>query len=265
MYFSLPLRLSVLRFQPALSRFVPSFSSRYSFIGGIDLDFFQPRTIEERDNYIAFLTEAIPQWHHQGLAVSLTLHPRQGRMIPPSVYELLDRIHFMTYDMAHDINNRDGSKYHASILKVRHAVEELLADAKGLKRNKVLLGIPAYARQTHNPSQVKTFSEIYDDIRIEHESNQNPSKDVREFLLGDTEGDLHSWSGYEWESPKRIRAKVDLAKDLNLGGVFFWEIGQDKGIDEHPRGILLETAMAAVYEIFPTLLETSKSQRDTEL
>ena len=36
-----------------------------------------------------------------GLKVSMTLHPGQGRYVPQNIYELLDRIHFMTYDMIH--------------------------------------------------------------------------------------------------------------------------------------------------------------------
>jgi GH18 family chitinase len=242
-------------------------SSRHSFIGGIDLDFFQPRTIEERDNYLSFLTEATTQWHHQGLKVSLTLHPHQGRMIPPSVYKLLDRIHFMTYDMIQSNTDPGSSNYHASLSKVRQAVEELLQDGGGLETapHKVLLGIPAYARHIRNPSQVKTFSEIYDGIRKESEKNPNPSKKTEKIELGDTDSTLHSWKGYEWESPTRIRAKIDLAKELNLGGVFFWELGQDKTTNEYPGGILLETAAVASYDGSPLFLETSRNQGTTEL
>jgi GH18 family chitinase len=192
-----------------------------------------------------FLIEAISQWHHQGLKVSLTLHPRQGRMIPPNVYKLLDRIHFMTYDMI-----APDRKYHASLPKVRQAVEELLQPGGGVETmpHKVLLGIPAYARHLANPSQVKTFGEIYDEIHNEFTPNDNPTEETKQFLLGDMKSTLNSWNGYEWESSSRIRAKIDLAKELNLGGVFFWELGQDKLTEGHPSGVLLETAIAANYE-----------------
>mmetsp|Transcript_18233 Transcript_18233/g.37596 ORF Transcript_18233/g.37596 Transcript_18233/m.37596 type:complete len:373 (-) Transcript_18233:99-1217(-) len=216
---------------------VINLSSRYSFIGGIDLDFFQPRTMEELKNYSTFLFEAADQWHRHGLKVSLTLHPGQGRYIDPRMYNLLDRIHFMTYDMIRG----GGNNYHADISKVRGAVKELMEH--GFDGHKVLLGIPAYARHLSNPSQVKAFGEIYDGIQQESESHS--SKETTKFLLGDAESSLHSWEGYEWESPTRIREKVDLAKELKLGGVFFWELGQDKTTEEHPRGILLEGAIAA--------------------
>ena len=66
------------------------------------------------------------------------------------------------------------------------------------------------------------------------------------FLLGDMDSSMHSWKGYEWESPIKIRAKVDLAKGKDLGGIFFWEIGQDKFTGRHPSGVLFDTALAAV-------------------
>ena len=188
-------------------------------------------------------------------------------MIPPSVYKLLDRVHFMTYDMIQGNTDLDSSNYHANLSKVRQAVEELLQDGGGLETtpHKVLLGIPAYARHLRNPSQVKTFGEIYDGIQKESDSNPNSSEKTIQFLLGDTDSTLHTWKGYEWESPTRIRAKIDLAKELNLGGVFFWELGQDKTTNVYPRGILLETAAVASYDGSPSLLEISGNQATTEL
>lgn len=222
--------------------------------------------MEELNNYVLFLNEAIVQWHHLGLKVSLTLHPRQGRYIPENVYQLLDRIHFMSYDML----GGGSSKYHASLSKVRQAVEELLQPGGGLERmpHKVLLGIPAYARHLQNPGQVKTFGEIYDGIQQEFESSGSASaarEVTKQFLRGDRDSTLDSWQGYEWESPTKIRAKIDLAKELNLGGVFFWELGQDKTTDEHPMGILLESATTANHDESSSFPETSKNQERTEL
>jgi GH18 family chitinase len=96
---------------------------------------------------------------------------------------------------------------------------------------KILLGIPAYARRLQVPTDVKTFGEIYDGL-IEERRTINWQT-------------LHSWNGYEWESGNRIQDKVDLAKNRGLGGIFFWEIGQDKITPSHPRGVLLEAAAIA--------------------
>ena len=201
-------------------------SSQYSFIEGIDLDFFQPRTMEELENYVLFLSEAITQWHHHGLKVSMTLHPGLAKYIPNNIFELLDRIHFMAYDMI------QGGGYHASVSKVIAAVEELLRHK--VPSHKVLLGIPAYSRHENNPGQVKMFAEIYDEIE------KDASHDEQKKIFSD----LNSWHGYTWESPVRIREKIHLAKKMKLGGVFFWELGQDKITKEQPGGILLEAAAA---------------------
>ncbi len=227
---------------------------RHSFISGIDLDFFQPRTMDELENYVLFLSEAITQWHQYGLKVSLTLHPGLGRYIPSNIFQLLDRIHFMTYDMI-----RGGSEnYHASLSKVREATEDLLRHE--VAGHKVLLGIPVYARHLSNPSQVKTFGEIYDGIKLESESNANTSEETKKFLQGDVDASLHSWDGYEWESPTRIRAKIDLAKEFKLGGVFFWELGQDKITEEHTRGIILEGAITAKRDVEATMANQAAAE-----
>eukprot|EP00536_Pseudo-nitzschia_multiseries_P004920 jgi/Psemu1/11270/gm1.11270_g len=211
---------------------ITNLSSKYSFIGGIDLDFFQPRTMQERDNYLLFLSEAIPQWHQEGLKVSITLHPNQGRMVPRSIYQQLDRIHFMTYDMVGGYSDGDYRNFHAYISKVRQALQELFQHGIGLENTpeKVLLGIPAYARHLGEPSQVKTYGEIYDEIR-----SQDANADIG----------VHAWEGYEWDSPSRIRDKINLARKMKLGGIFFWELGQDKITTDNPSGTLLEAAAAA--------------------
>jgi GH18 family chitinase len=231
-----------------LIRSILNLSVKYPFIKGIDLDFFNPTTIQQRENYILFLIEAIPQFQKEGIKVSITLHPHQCRLIPPTVYQLLDRIHLMSYDMIG--SSSDGSSsvsnYHASLDKVRQTIKKLLQPGIGLEKTpqKVLLGIPVYSRHHRNPSQVKTFGEIYDEIRIDN--NNNPNEEKTRFLLGDIYSSMHSWKGYEWDSPSRIQAKIDLAKENDLGGIFFWEIGQDKFTDEHPNGILFDTAATAV-------------------
>ena len=170
-------------------------------------------------------------------------------MIPPSIYELLDRVHFMSYDMVGGGNGENDDRYHASLPKVERALDELLAPGGGLdtepQRRKVLLGIPAYARHLRNPSDVQTVAELHDRIFPTDDGDgvagggTLSSPDRRRFR------GMHSWGGYEWESPRRIRAKIDLVRDRGLGGIFFWELGQDKATAEHPGGILLEAAVAA--------------------
>lgn len=215
-------------------------------IHGVDLDFYQPRSKQERDNYLLFLKEALVAWKKKDdgntpLRVSMTLHPHQK--LPPNLYRYLDRIHLMAYDMiSPSVATGQNDLYHASLMKVQRAVEDLLQQpGTGLDRTpqKVLLGIPAYARHTRNPGQVKAFREIYEHIMTKKEEDHGTN------VLSSWD-DLSTWDGYEWESPNRIREKVQWAQERGLGGIFFWEVGQDVATADHPHGMLLETAVMAI-------------------
>ena len=53
-------------------------------------------------------------------------------------------------------------------------------------------------------------------------------------------------SDYQVETPSAVAKKVKYAYEAGLGGVFFWELGQDKQSPSAPGGILLQAAAAAV-------------------
>ncbi|KAL3930665.1 MAG: hypothetical protein SGARI_004418 [Bacillariaceae sp.] len=205
-------------------------------IQGIDLDY-TPRTTEQRNDYVIFLQEALNAWQAAGIKVSTTTIFHPTTRLLPQLYQRLDRIHLMAYDM---IARGDGvdmqDKYHASLEKVQQTLAALLQPGGGLEDTpqKVVLGIPAYARHLTDPRKVATFAEIYDGVLAEKGASE---------VNWET---LHSWQDFEWESGERIRAKVELARKLHLGGIFFWEIGQDKVNSDHPRGMLIETAAAAI-------------------
>ncbi|KAL3913888.1 MAG: hypothetical protein SGILL_006314, partial [Bacillariaceae sp.] len=204
---------------------------------GIDLDF-TPRTTTERDNYLVFLQEALDQWHAAGLKVSMTTIFHPSTRLLPQLYQQMDRIHLMAYDMiAREGGDNNGDPYHASLDKVAKTIDALLQPGGGLEDTpeKILLGIPAYARHLTVPSNVKTFGEIFDGVV---QGSDDPSS-----IDWAT---MHSWEGYEWESEERIQGKTQLARERKLGGIFFWEIGQDKVTETHPRGILIEAAAAAI-------------------
>jgi GH18 family chitinase len=57
---------------------------------------------------------------------------------------------------------------------------------------------------------------------------------------------INSRSGYRFDSPDDVRAKVEYALRSGLGGVFIWELGQDKRMPGQAEGgVLLEAAAAA--------------------
>lgn len=161
-----------------------------------------------------------------------------GMKFLAQIYSRIDRLHLMTYDMISRDPNTANDPYHASISKTQEMLEALLQPGGGMEQTpeKILLGIPAYARHLQHPGNVKTFAEIYDAV-VQESGGDESSIDWTT---------LHSWKGFEWESGERIRDKMQLAREKELGGVFFWEIGQDKVSKLYPRGVLLEAAAAGV-------------------
>lgn len=169
-----------------------------------------------------FLQEAIQQWHDAGLLVSMStmFHPGMT-FVMSQVYQQLDRFHVMTYDMISRNTTDNNDLYHASLTKTKTMLEALLQLGEGsmeLNPKKILLGIPFYARHLQSQGNVMTFGEIYDAV-VDENGNDQQSIDW---------STLHSWNGFEWESGRRIRDKVELAKNKGLGGIFFWEVGQEK-------------------------------------
>ena len=56
------------------------------------------------------------------------------------------------------------------------------------------------------------------------------------------------YKGYLFDSPGRVKRKVKFAKEQGLGGVFLWELGQDKQVRGAPGGMLLEAIAVGQYK-----------------
>jgi GH18 family chitinase len=220
-------------------------------IQGVDLDFFRPTSVPELQSYVRFLQTATARWHEAGLMVSMTIFPEQ-KLPHAELYNGLDRINLMAYDMVGTGNGSGGNTHHASLEKVQQVVSILLEPGGGLdtQPNKIILGIPMYGRHQTNPGDVKTFYEIYDGIAADDDQEGSYSND----------DSRSNWKGYEWDSPTAIRDKIIFAKERNLGGVFFWEIGQDKRTDINPMGMLLESTASAAGPTSPSL--NSKDRKE---
>ena len=196
---------------------------------GVDLDceYFTSQT--DYQMYLAWLERAIPELHNHNLKVSIALHA--GMYLTSAIYESVDRIHFMTYDMMYDrtsMANRPHDHYHADMYQTDQAVQKLVQS--GCPRAKIILGIPAYFRHYQNPGMVKTFAEMVDEAALENANDFSK---------------LNEWKGFRGDSPESAAKKVKYARQQKLGGVFIWELGQDKQVDGN-GGYLLEAISAAV-------------------
>lgn len=165
-------------------------------------------------------------WHEEGLAISVTWHPQRMKL-PPDVFELVDRVNLMAYDMM----TTTGSAYHSSMVDTQRSVESILKQQK-CPPEKVWLGIPFYGRSIQNPGHAETFEALYKGM-------VSDTMTTKDFDVDES----FRHNGFEWDSPKRIRTKVNYAYAKKLGGVFFWELGQDyQDESTAPGGILLEAA-----------------------
>lgn len=167
-------------------------------------------------SYVELLLQASKALHEHNLLISVALHARQ--FLPPHVYFALDRINFMAYDLAAD----HVAAYDTVVTAAREFFQYKCPPER------LVLGIPAYARHSKNPGMVKSFAELMDDS-------------------SDKAVERQEWNGFVYDSPESIRQKVEFAMENGMAGVFFWELGQDKQHEELGRGgILLEAAASAV-------------------
>lgn len=199
-------------------------------IHGIDLDCEHFTSQMDYQKYLSWLERAIPVLQQHNLKVSIALHA--GMYLPATIYEIVDRIHLMSYDMMYDrtsIANRPNDHYHADMYQTDQAVQKLVQS--GCPRTKVILGIPAYARHYQNPGLVKTFAELVDEASLEQV---------------DQISKLREWKGYRGDSPESAAKKVEYARQQKLGGVFIWELGQDKQADGNGGYLLDAIATAAM-------------------
>ena len=82
--------------------------SKKEKLNGIDLDWEQPTSKEEYIAYIHLIIEASELFHENRLLLSIALHP--GQFLPKEVYNFVDRVHLMTYDMIYS-NSHEPSTY----------------------------------------------------------------------------------------------------------------------------------------------------------
>jgi GH18 family chitinase len=162
----------------------------------------------------------------------------------------------MTYDMmirqpSSSTATTDRHHHHASMHVVEDAMEGFVRT--GCPPSKLVMGIPAYGRHERDPGLVRTYSELVDEIIIanngggddgmsETETEATTAKTTTAVVLRS----INSRSGYRFDSPDDVRAKVEYALRSGLGGVFIWELGQDKRMPGQAEGgVLLEAAAAA--------------------
>lgn len=194
----------------------------------MDFDWEAPQNRDDYESYFRLSQHAYEELTIKaGISISVALHP--GQIFPQKFYDHVSRINLMTYDMI----TREGG-HHASMDKMTEAIESFVR--AGCPEAKLVIGIPAYGRHGKDPSRVQTYSEIVDAI-----TSTSPDRTPKGLAR------QQSWKGIHFDSPNKVREKVLYAEKQKMGGVFFWEIGQDKQDEKlGPGGMLLEAAAEQV-------------------
>ena len=210
-------------------------------LDGIDLDFQGAHTIEMWKAFLNFINFISEHLHKKNLLLTVALHP--GQFLPSNICKNVDRVHLMTYDM--QPSSDDERKHHANMQAVTEAVKRF-THQKGCDASKLVVGIPGYGRNELN-SHVKTYSEMIDEQLGSDNDNSDVIKKVKDSLRA---LHMHTWKGYHFDSLEDVKKKVRYAKRQGLGGIFLWELGQDRQLEGvADGGILLETMSSeAKYE-----------------
>jgi len=221
-------------------------------LDGIDLDFEGIQSLSDWNAYRKFLSTASTYLHRARprLLLTVALHP--GQFLSSHACQSVDRVHVMTYDMMAGRGSDDErADHHASLRSAGEALSEFARN--GCPPSKLVMGIPAYGRHGKNAGLVRTYSEVVDEM-IRNDGGSG--RDVRS---------ARSWKGYRFDSPEDVEAKVEYAAQNDLGGVFFWELGQDKqmpGVAE--GGILLESAASSAAKLGKAISDDGRGDAEEE-
>lgn len=197
---------------------------------GVDVDF-EYILPEDRVGYAEFVGRLREQMNARGYQVSVALAPKTSADQPGLLYEGIDyallgenadHVFLMTYEWGYTYGPPMAV---APLNKVRQVVEYALTE---IPREKILMGIPNYgydwtlpyergitkARLIGNVEAVRIAIENGAEIRFDEVSMSPYFNYVRDGLTHEV------W----FEDVRSIEAKLNLAKELGLMGVGYWNL-----------------------------------------
>ena len=164
-------------------------------LDGADMDWEHPANAKENRDYAALLTELKRIFQPKGLIVTTALADWQDP--GKAAYDAVDRIHVMAYD-------HSGPR-HSTLEHAKADLDRFVA--RGVPKEKLLLGVPFYGRGMNNRQVEAVYADIVRKYR--------PARD------SDEAGDIY-FNGID-----TIQKKTRYARDHGFGGVMIWELGQD--------------------------------------
>lgn len=218
----------------AQKKFIQALVSKGAQLGveGLNIDF-ESVAGKDRAPFTAFVKNLTAAAHAEGLKISIDLPRGSVKWNAQTAYdheklgETVDYIITMTYDQNWRTGPEAGSV--AGLQWVEEGVQEFLS--YGIPRDKLIMGIPFYVREWQIdesgqlvdnrallmkdlPALIKskkatqTWDDKFGQYRVEYEQDGNK----RVFWL---------------EDEATVKARLDIAKKYDLGGVAAWRLGYD--------------------------------------
>jgi chitinase len=161
-------------------------------LDGIDIDWEYPDPGTQADNYSLLMKQLADALHPNDkiLTAAVVASGWTGGGVKSDVFDNVDFINLMAYDK----NNGNHAPYSYAQESINYW------SGRGLPDDKLVLGVPYYARPSWNGYNVKV--------------NQNSANICR-----DTDGTDY------WDGIPTMRQKAQLAR--NYGGIMTWELSQD--------------------------------------
>lgn len=194
---------------------------------GINIDY-ENLQDEQTDNFSAFMKELGSALHEQGKILKVALQRRENNDHTYgqdwiAVSQAADQLTFMTYD-EHRQEGEPGPV--ASINWVRRTIEFALS--LGVPKEKIVVGIPLYGYDwamrkdgSFDTAKVLEYEDVANIMKVFEARPQFDEKSASPYLEY-TVGKKHIvW----FENEKSFAAKLELAKELGVGGIAFWRLG----------------------------------------
>jgi GH18 family chitinase len=163
-------------------------------LDGVDFDWEHPKDAREEAGYGALLEACRKAFAAHDLKLSVTIAAWQK--LPRNAFAAVDTVQLMSYD------NRGR---HSTFEAAQTGVNALLW--QGAPKQKIVLGMPFYGRNTANADQEMTYRQIV--------ARYHPRPEADEI------------QSMYFNGPQTIRKKTTFALDSSLGGVMVWALGQD--------------------------------------
>ena len=159
---------------------------------------------------------------------------------PKPVAAVVDHIFLMEYDYCGSWSKR--TEFNAPLNRVRSSVQDYIK--AGVPEDKLVLGMPLYGRQFEGVSSAngglhstyqKTSSISYDEILQKYLSN--PACTLYRDSTAASPYLLANGTFISYDDPTSVAVKAGMARDLDLAGIGFWEITQNR------TGTLMRSAL----------------------